>query len=89
MWITQNNKVWYSESEYKELEERIEQQHTNIMRNNLQYNDIDITNKKYKSALKEIREYINSQLDCFGNAVYGIEQYHIKKITDKINEVLK
>ena len=25
MWITQNNKIWYSESEYKELQQALEE----------------------------------------------------------------
>ena len=55
MWI-KDGKIWYSEEEYKELEEKINQQHKNIMLNNQQYHDIDQKNKQYKQALDEIRD---------------------------------
>ena len=44
---------------------------------------------KLKLALEEIRSYVNTQLDGFGNDVYGITKNQITTITNKINEVLK
>ena len=45
--------------------------------------------RNYKQALEEIRSYVNTQLDDFGNDVYGITKNQITTITNKINEVLK
>ena len=46
-------------------------------------------NERLKQALEDVREYVNSQVDGFGNYVYGITKQQVKDITDKIYEVLK
>lgn len=56
------------------------------------YEDMQIKRnelEKYRKALEEIRNYVNAQLDGFGNDVYGITKNQITTITNKINEVLK
>lgn len=45
-------------------------------------------NYKLRKALEEVRSYVNTQLDGFGNDVYGITKNQITTITNKINEVL-
>lgn len=42
--------------------------------------------QKYKQALDEIEEYLKTQLDGFGNAVYSVEKLAITKISDIINK---
>ena len=53
------------------------------------HNDIEGNLFSYRKALEEIRSYVNTQLDGFGNDVYGITKNQITTITNKINEVLK
>lgn len=43
-------------------------------------------NERYKQALDGIEEYLKTQLDGFGNAVYSVEKSAITKILDIINK---
>ena len=56
MWITQNNKIWYSESEYKELEEKINSY--NCSENCYK----SVLANKYRKELEEIREIAKTGL---------------------------
>lgn len=69
---------------YKQLK-RLEQENAELKEYEYYYLDkyIDL-----RQALEEIRSYVNTQLDGFGNDVYGITKNQITTITNKINEVL-
>lgn len=48
--------------------------------------DIELKKKIYKQALDEIEEYVQSQLDGFGNDVYLMHKAAINNILDIINK---
>lgn len=50
--------------------------------------EISFERDKYKKTLEEIRDFLNTQKDQFGNYVYHIDEVGANKILNKINEVL-
>lgn len=92
MWIT-NNKVWYSEEEYKTLEQENEKlkRHKRELGNVAQgfIKDIDkekLIAKEYKQALEEINTIIK-QIKKEYSIISKFKE--IAKIEKIINEVLK
>lgn len=73
-------------AECKELQEKVDYSHNDNIRWSEAWLKMWRQRSRYRKALDEIEEYVQSQFDGFGNDVYAMDKVAINHILDIISK---